>query len=66
MVDDGPGVPVALRATLFDPFVTERVGGSGLGLAVAKQIVERHGGHIELEPSSRGATFAFTIPTGDR
>jgi two-component system, OmpR family, sensor kinase len=64
--DDGPGVPEELRPGLFEPFVSNRPGGSGLGLAVARQIVERHGGKLMLLPSSRGATFAFTIPAGDR
>jgi two-component system OmpR family sensor kinase len=60
--DDGPGVPPALAATLFEPFVSGREGGSGLGLAVAARIAERHGGRLALEPSERGARFALTIP----
>lgn len=63
--DDGPGVPPELKDSLFEPFVGARAGGSGLGLAVAARIAERHGGRLELEPSPRGARFALTIPAGE-
>lgn len=59
--DDGPGIPAEVATTLFDPFVTKRPGGSGLGLAVVKHVVERHGGTIRLEPSARGARFSITL-----
>ena len=59
--DDGPGIPEDVATTLFDPFVTKRPGGSGLGLAVVKHVVERHGGTIRLEPSARGARFSITL-----
>jgi two-component system, OmpR family, sensor kinase len=64
VVDDGPGVPAELAATLFEPFVTSRPGGSGLGLAVARRVVERHGGTIALEtpPNARGARFSIYLP----
>jgi signal transduction histidine kinase len=48
--DTGPGVPPELRATIFDPFVTTKNRGTGLGLAVTRQIVESHGGQISCEP----------------
>jgi signal transduction histidine kinase len=59
--DDGPGIPAELAATLFEPFVTARPGGSGLGLAVARRVAERHGGSLTLEPSERGALFAIRL-----
>jgi signal transduction histidine kinase len=65
--DDGPGVPAALRETLFEPFVSGRSGGSGLGLAIARRIVERHGGELGFAPASadgRGAVFTMRLPTG--
>ena len=62
--DDGPGVPADLAATLFEPFVTAREGGSGLGLAVARRVAEQHGGSIVLEstPGMRGARFSVYLP----
>jgi two-component system OmpR family sensor kinase len=63
VADDGPGVPAALRARLFDAFATGRTGGTGLGLAVSRQIVERHGGMLELaDADGRGAVFELRLP----
>jgi len=58
--DDGPGIPVASRERIFEVFYSSRGGGTGLGLPIARQIVERHGGHIELE-STVGVGTKFTI-----
>jgi signal transduction histidine kinase len=60
--DDGPGVPKEVRDRIFEAFVSARPGGSGLGLAAARHIVERHGGRLELEESTRGASFAIHLP----
>jgi signal transduction histidine kinase len=64
VIDDGPGVPAELAATLFEPFVGARSGGSGLGLAVARRVAERHGGTLVLEskPGERGARFSLYLP----
>ncbi|MCC6646009.1 MAG: GAF domain-containing protein [Polyangiaceae bacterium] len=64
--DDGPGIPKAVEARLFDSFVTSgKKGGTGLGLAAVKKIVEEHGGRVSAETSPGGTTFSFTLPQGD-
>jgi len=60
--DSGPGVPAALRDTLFEPFVTSRADGTGLGLSIAREIVQAHGGRIWLARAEPGAVLAFEIP----
>lgn len=62
--DNGPGVPHAIRDTLFEPFVSHgKRGGTGLGLAVAKSVVEAHGGTISYKSAPRrGTTFTIRLP----
>jgi signal transduction histidine kinase len=64
VTDDGPGVPEQLATRLFEPFATARPGGTGLGLAAARRIAERHGGSLVLEstPGARGARFSIYLP----
>lgn len=63
--DDGPGVPAEVLATLFEPGVTTKTGGWGIGLALARRIVEDvHGGRLKLRNSARGATFVAELPLG--
>jgi two-component system OmpR family sensor kinase len=66
VIDDGPGVPAELAARLFEPFATARAGGTGLGLAAARRIAERHGGALVLEsrPGTPGARFSIYLPQG--
>jgi len=63
VIDTGPGIPPDKHAEIFRPYVTGRKGGSGLGLAVTRRIVEEHGGRIELfsEPG-RGSDFVVRLP----
>jgi signal transduction histidine kinase len=61
--DDGPGVPEKARAYLFQAFQgSARKGGTGLGLAVAHELVTAHGGSICLVESERGTRFRIEIP----
>jgi signal transduction histidine kinase len=60
--DHGPGVPPELAGRLFDPYVTAKSGGTGLGLALARQTIEMHQGTIAVEPTpGGGATFVVRM-----
>jgi two-component system nitrogen regulation sensor histidine kinase GlnL len=60
--DNGPGVPEDLLPHLFDPFVTTKPSGSGLGLALAAKIIGDHGGIIECESQPRRTVFRVLMP----
>ncbi len=65
--DEGPGVPEAHKQTVFDRFFQvegSRSGGAGLGLALARELVELHGGRIGVADGQQGARFWFTLPLG--
>ena len=59
--DDGPGVPAEISAKLFEPLVTSKKSGTGLGLALVRRVARAHGGDAELVPSPRGASFRITL-----
>lgn len=60
--DNGPGVSEDIRANLFDPFVTSKVNGTGLGLALVAKIIGTHGGVIECDSSPRRTSFRVLLP----
>jgi two-component system nitrogen regulation sensor histidine kinase GlnL len=60
--DNGPGVSEDLLPILFDPFITTKPNGSGLGLALVAKIVGEHGGIVECEATPRGTSFRILMP----
>ncbi|HEV2290930.1 MAG TPA: HAMP domain-containing sensor histidine kinase, partial [Gemmatimonadales bacterium] len=61
--DNGPGIPAEVRERLFEPFVTGRVGGSGLGLSIVQRAVEAHRGLVLVDTGAgRGTTFTIYLP----
>ena len=63
--DSGPGVPAHLRSSIFYPLVTGRANGTGLGLAVAQDLVTRNGGIIEFESEPGRTVFTLLLPLGE-
>jgi len=63
VTDSGPGLPPGLGDRIFDPFVTTRTNGSGLGLAVVRRVAELHGGRVTAaDVPEGGATFRVALP----
>ncbi len=61
--DDGPGIQPELRERVFEPLVSRRAGGTGLGLPVTRRIIEAHGGRVVVEDSPLGgASLVFVLP----
>ena len=62
--DDGCGIPPEVLPRIFDPFFTTKTKGTGLGMAIAKRIVEAHGGRIGVGPNAAagGAEIVITLP----
>jgi two-component system, NtrC family, nitrogen regulation sensor histidine kinase GlnL len=60
--DNGPGVPADIRQNLFDPFVTTKTTGNGLGLALTAKVVGDHGGIVECESAPKRTVFRLLLP----
>jgi PAS domain S-box-containing protein len=63
--DSGPGIEPELADRIFEPFFTTKPKGIGMGLSISRSIIESHGGHVGIIPSSTGALFEFTLPSDD-
>ncbi|MFC3653199.1 nitrogen regulation protein NR(II) [Dyella humi] len=66
VIDDGPGVPAALRDTLFEPLVSGRADGTGLGLALSREIAHEHGGELRYVSRAGETMFSLYLPLPPR
>jgi PAS domain S-box-containing protein len=65
VADVGPGIPYEIAGRLFEPFVSSKRDGMGLGLSISRSIIEAHEGQLNAEPNPEGGTiFRFTLPSG--
>ena len=65
--DTGPGLPASVRERPFEPFVSTKPGGTGIGLSICRTIVESHGGEIGFQSEAgKGTTFRVTVPVFDK
>ena len=62
VADTGPGFDKDIAATIFEPFVTTKENGMGMGLSISRTIVEAHGGRIRIDRRGRGGTVRLTLP----
>jgi two-component system, LuxR family, sensor kinase FixL len=66
LADSGPGLPPAVAGRLFEPFVTSKENGMGMGLSICRSIIAQHGGQIWADPNPAGGTiFRFTLPAAE-
>ena len=66
IIDGGPGILPELRDNIFDPFVSSKAGGSGLGLALVASVVADHGGLVEVDSVPGRTVFRINFPTADK
>ena len=65
IIDNGRGIPEDIRNHIFDPFVSGRNGGSGLGLTMVASVVADHGGMIEVDSTSGRTAFRMNFPVAE-
>lgn len=66
VIDDGPGIEGSIRRTLFQPGISTKTGGWGIGLALATRVArDAHGGDLSLEQTAEGASFRLALPLQD-
>lgn len=66
VADTGAGISPEVAERLFQPFVTSKTSGMGVGLSICRTIIEAHGGRISTHPNNGGGTvFQFTLPLAD-
>lgn len=66
VIDDGPGVARDIRRTLFEPGITTKRGGWGIGLALSRRVIEdAHRGQLVLEPTDKGTSFVIRLPLAE-
>jgi two-component system sensor kinase FixL len=66
VTDNGPGIERGKEEHMFEPFVSSKANGMGLGLAICRTIIEAHGGHLWCDtPAGGGAAFHFTVPVSE-
>jgi two-component system, LuxR family, sensor kinase FixL len=63
VADSGPGIDAEVVDRIFEPFVTTKRNGMGIGLSLCRSIIESHGGRMQFEPNPEGGTiFRLTLP----
>ena len=65
VIDNGRGIPEDIRNHIFDPFVSGRNGGSGLGLTMVASVVADHGGMVEVDSTAGRTAFRMNFPVAE-
>ena len=65
VIDNGRGIPEDIRNHIFDPFVSGRNGGSGLGLTMVASVIADHGGMVEVDSTAGRTAFRMNFPVAE-
>jgi two-component system nitrogen regulation sensor histidine kinase GlnL len=66
VIDDGPGIPADIASSIFEPFVSGRENGTGLGLALVSKIISEHNGWISVESAPGRTLFRISLPVAPK